>query len=305
MINLQRWFTSIARKFNCAQDNGEIIIAAENTVLFKQVLDVMYIAYTTGFDKISFATIGNSFPYKGNYSDFDGYYYIPYENALPGFFLSDKGINDRNYFQKVMAHYRLLGKELTLSEVTEYTASVKITTFPPIAALYDDSSFVGLSNLSTLYFKPGRYVLQIYKGKQSTSLDITLNQGKNELAIVRLPNTTLAPLRNKVKISKRWFDESPNHLNQYAEVVIAAVAAHVKAYKNAVVELMHVQCNQNLRERMWGDISDKHISILEKELTEHDIPSEKIKKSSIEVTKGIGTEAIYLLIKDISNGTAN
>jgi hypothetical protein len=90
------------------------------------------------------------------------------------------------YFEKVKKHFQEIGRQISESEVRQYTASIFILSVPPAAEVFDEGSFVGKTNASQLYFKPGRHQITIKKGDRENQKELELVEGKNLSIVVKL-----------------------------------------------------------------------------------------------------------------------
>lgn len=90
------------------------------------------------------------------------------------------------YFEKVRKHFQEIGRQVSESEVRQYTASIFILSVPPAAEVFEDGTFMGRTNASQLYFKPGKHQITLKKGDQENRKDLDLVEGKNLSIVVKL-----------------------------------------------------------------------------------------------------------------------
>jgi hypothetical protein len=57
---------------------------------------------------------------------------------------------------------------------------------PPVCDVFDDSVYIGKSNIQLLYFKSGKRQVKFKKGKLEKNLEMKLNDGVNKSILVKL-----------------------------------------------------------------------------------------------------------------------
>ena len=89
------------------------------------------------------------------------------------------------YFEKVKKHFQELGRQIDENELHQYTASIFILSVPPAVEVYDNGNYMGKTNASQLYFKPGKREIVFKKGDQENKKEIELVEGKNLSIVVK------------------------------------------------------------------------------------------------------------------------
>ena len=90
------------------------------------------------------------------------------------------------YFEKVKEHFQQIGRPLNDEEVKQFTASIFIITFPPMADVFDDTIYMGKTNTGQLYFTPGKHKVVLKKGDQQKSKVLDFAEGNNLSIVVKL-----------------------------------------------------------------------------------------------------------------------
>jgi len=101
------------------------------------------------------------------------------------YFIAGSEKQQQAYFEKVKEHFQQIGRPLNDDEVKRHTASIFILTVPPMADVYDDTTFMGKTN-GQLYFTPGKHRVVLRKGGQQKSKVLDFAEGKNLSIVVKL-----------------------------------------------------------------------------------------------------------------------
>jgi hypothetical protein len=70
--------------------------------------------------------------------------------------------------------------------IQEFKSTVFIATIPPVCDIYDDSLYIGKSNIEKLYFRPGKRTIKLVKGEQKGEGEIELFEGDNSSYFFKL-----------------------------------------------------------------------------------------------------------------------
>jgi len=95
------------------------------------------------------------------------------------YYIPDSSADNEIYFNNVAKHFQEIGKPREKSEAMQLTAAVFIASLPPVAEVYENSEYVGKTNVSLLYFKPGTHTLVFKYGSDEWKDEVTLASGRN------------------------------------------------------------------------------------------------------------------------------
>jgi hypothetical protein len=90
------------------------------------------------------------------------------------------------YFARAKAHFEKNGIKMSDENIQEFRSTVFIATIPPVCDIYDDSLYIGKSNIEKLYFKPGKRNIKLVKGDQKDIEVIELFEGDNSSYFFKL-----------------------------------------------------------------------------------------------------------------------
>jgi hypothetical protein len=89
------------------------------------------------------------------------------------------------YFEKVKDHFQQIGRPLNDDEVKQHTAAIFIISVPIPADVFVGGNFMGKTNASQLYFKPGKQEVVFKKGDTESTKELDLTPGKNLSIVVK------------------------------------------------------------------------------------------------------------------------
>ncbi|NLE01321.1 MAG: hypothetical protein GX640_15755 [Fibrobacter sp.] len=281
----------LSMEYRCATDIQQVTIAASELVIYDRILEIVQAAFNSGFHFMSFARM-NPENEKLLYSKQQQAITGLFDTSEPVYYSSDISDAKENYFKNVMEYLKSIGKHSSKKDAYEYTGSILLVSFPPLAEVYVDSSFVGVTNRSALYFKPGRYLLHIRKGFQYAEQEVTIIPGENESISIYLHDlpqdlvssgTPLFPIHFNIP-SFRLTSEGKHLLTKFNESIITSQKNHVR--------MVIIQCTKSGNSSQ--KISEDNVTIVMRELQLAGISRDSISTEIRKVNEDYCIEAIYL-----------
>jgi hypothetical protein len=90
------------------------------------------------------------------------------------------------YYTEAKAYFEKIGLNLTNEEIKKYKSTIFIATVPAECDIFEGTVFIGKSNVSQIFLKPGKNKLILKKGDLRKEQTIEVKEGDNSSELIPL-----------------------------------------------------------------------------------------------------------------------